>query len=72
MLESSEDVHRAYIDGRNEGRRDERARVRGELLALAASWRAEYATIEGEGYRVAMADRLRAALDIVCPADHAG
>lgn len=33
MLPISEDVARAYVDGRNEGRRDERARIRAELLA---------------------------------------
>lgn len=57
----SEDVARAYIDGRNEGREAERVRVRRELLAWAAS--------AGVWPHILTEERFRAALDRICPAE---
>ncbi len=60
-LPTSEDVDRAYSDGRGAGRREERERIRRELLALIESWPER-----------AAADCARSALDLVCPGDHPG
>lgn len=63
-LPISEDVGRAYIDGRNEGRRDERARVRRELLETLDAWTGG---AHPGSLRAAVAKDLRAALDRICP-----
>jgi hypothetical protein len=67
-LPIEEDVTRAYVDGRNAGRTEERARVRRELLEALPM---ECLT-SGEPYYKgwsAAAEAVRAALDRICPGE---
>lgn len=69
-LPIEEDVTRAYIDGRNAGRRDERTRIRKELLAeMNRSYESLFTGTSFDAtvvHAVSMNDFI-AILDRICP-----
>lgn len=64
-----EDVARAYIDGRNEGRQGERARLREKVEAMRAVWLAAIPAYSDEGIRAVLAAKAEAVAEILALLD---